>query len=489
MTQTTATQLAGQGEQREGGWWYLALLGLARLGASWAMAEGGLRALSDDDYARVTIAQRFAEQAKLDPSGTSWLPFPFWATGTVMKLLDPSLEVARATASALAVGATWLLFAAARMWGFDERRAFAAALGATALPVVAVLGGVTVPELPAGALSVFALVAVAAPATREAGLRLSPSLCAGAAMLVATLSRYETWPVAAVVAVFAAFGRAEPIPWKRALASGLSLAGPVWWVAHNRLAHGDAFSFLRRVSSYRAALGASSGGHENLRYLQDLAAGCPAVVVAFVGLGMVAFRRDRAALRAHLARMRPWGVASALLIVFLLAGALLGGAPTHHPERTLLVVWLLATFAVVDLTTLVRPPVWLAIVVAPLLAVDYRGVLADGGVDRRAEETIGTQLRSLVPRGERAFVATIDYGYFAVTAAFGRPWDVVIDQTHDPRISNERTLLADRWNAAERLQSEGATWLVAPSDVVFPMSLRQRTRDARLSVYELGRSR
>ena len=43
-------------------------------------------------------AYLFAGHAKLDPSGTSWLPFPFWATGTVMKVLDPSLDVARLAA-------------------------------------------------------------------------------------------------------------------------------------------------------------------------------------------------------------------------------------------------------------------------------------------------------------------------------------------------------------------------------------------------------
>jgi hypothetical protein len=32
--------------------------------------------VSDDDYARVVIAQRLS--LALDPSGTSWLPFPFW---------------------------------------------------------------------------------------------------------------------------------------------------------------------------------------------------------------------------------------------------------------------------------------------------------------------------------------------------------------------------------------------------------------------------
>ena len=106
-------------------------------------------------------------------------------------------------------------------------------------------------------------------------------------------------------------------------------------------------------------------------------------------------------------------------------------------------------------------------------------------VDRRSEETIGTQLRSLVPKGERVHVATSDYGYFAITAAFGRPSDTIIDRTHDPRIKDEPTLLADHWSAPERLSSENARWLVAPTGIVFPMTLRHRTRDGHLAVYEL----
>ena len=46
----------------------------------------GFDHISDDDFARVTIAQTFASHPKVDPSGTSWLPFPFWAMGAAMLL-------------------------------------------------------------------------------------------------------------------------------------------------------------------------------------------------------------------------------------------------------------------------------------------------------------------------------------------------------------------------------------------------------------------
>ena len=53
----------------------------------------GFRALSDDDYARIVIAQRFAESPSLDPTGTSWLPLPFWLNGGAMLLFGASVEV------------------------------------------------------------------------------------------------------------------------------------------------------------------------------------------------------------------------------------------------------------------------------------------------------------------------------------------------------------------------------------------------------------
>src|SRR5260221_7194989 len=258
MTETAAGSLESPGERRADRWGPLLVLGLARLAVSWAASETGLMALSDDDYARVVIAQSFASQPKLDPSGTSWLPFPFWVTGTVMKVLDPSLGVARAASSALAIGATWLVFAAGRMWGFTDRQALLGALGATALPAVMVLGSVTVPELPTAALCAFALVAVSAssvaagpsalagPSTPPSAKRRawSPALLAGTAMLAATLSRYEAWPIAVVVSTFAFLGKDEPVLWKRILSVALPLVGPAGWILHNRLVHGDALVFL-----------------------------------------------------------------------------------------------------------------------------------------------------------------------------------------------------------------------------------------------------
>jgi hypothetical protein len=463
-------------------WRDLIWLALLRLAVSAGVGLYGVVALSDDDYARVTIAQRFAASPRLDPSGTSWLPFPFWVMGGVMKLLDSSLDMARTVTALEAVAATWILFFAARRWGFSEKRALVFAVLATVTPQVALLGSVTVPELPTAALALFAIATVTAP-PRPTTADRAP-LLAGAAMLGATLSRYEAWPIAIAASVILWKRQSGERPWKRAAWAALPLLGPAFWIAHNRVAHGDAIAFVRRVSSYRAALGQATSSAP-FTYLLGLVAGSPAVMLALTLLVLAALRSpDRAASIANLRRFRAWAYTAASLVVFLLAAQVAGGAPTHHPERALLLVWLLALFVVVDLAMFVRPRAWLAVPVVLLLGLDYRTTFGDSGIRREMEERAGQQLRALVPRGERVYAATGDYGYFAIMAAFGRPHDVVVD-SQDPRVKST-TLLRDPWNAVVRMRAENASWLVAPSSVVFPLALQERMRDGPLVIYELG---
>jgi hypothetical protein len=217
-----------------------------------------------------------------------------------------------------------------------------------------------------------------------------------------------------------------------------------------------------------------------------LIGGSPAVMLALALLIVATLRQpDAQAGRRNLAKFGAWGAAAAALLVFLLAGQVAGGAPTHHPERALLVIWLLSIFAVVELYPSNRERVWLAIPVLLLLLVDVRTTFADRGIFRAQEERVGEQLRALVPRGERAFAATSDYGYFAIMAAFGRPIDVALDP-QDPRSKSNAALLRDPWNAVVRLRAENASWLVAPSSVVFPLALQERMRDGPLVIYELN---
>jgi hypothetical protein len=491
MTQPSEPMKPSEGrpEDEPANWHYLLLLGLWRAVITMEVLRPGFMALSDDDYARVTIAQRFAGHAKLDPSGTSWLPFPFWTTGLLMKLLDPSLEVGRLAAWIQAILATWLLFAAGRAWGFSKKQAFWAAAAVNVLPTVAVLGGMTVPEVPTAALAVFAVMSVTrGRASSPSQSTITVTWWGVMAMVAATLSRYETWPIAGVVACYA-FRRTEwDAKWKRFAAAGLCVAGPVIWILHNQIAHGDALSFLHRVASYRAALAKGAEKPGETSYLMGLVGGCPAVTFALV-VPIVLWRiRDRKEAKAHLRRFVPWAIAAGALIASLLVGEQIGGVPTHHPERTLLVVWILAVFVVVDLVANRKAPVWLGPPVLALLVLDFRTQLNDTSFSRQQEELAGTYLHSLVPFGQRVFVATNDYGYFAVMASFARPFDTVYD-TRDPRAKTDKTLLNDRWNAPARLKTENAQWLVAPSGPVFPLALRDRSHLGSLTIYDLDPTR
>src|SRR5450755_54399 len=118
----------------------IALLCAARGLACIAAWATGFRALSDDDYARITIAQRFAASAHFDPSGTSWLPAPFWVYGGVFRCFGTSIGVARVTAVGLSAAATLLVYVAARWLGACRPGALVSAALCSILPYSALLG-------------------------------------------------------------------------------------------------------------------------------------------------------------------------------------------------------------------------------------------------------------------------------------------------------------------------------------------------------------
>ena len=181
-------------------------LAAVRLLTSAVVWWSGFRAISDDDYARVVIAQRFAGAPAWDPSGTSWLPFPFWVQGSAMLLFGPELHTATAVAWASGVVSTLLIWLGARTLGLARSPAFVAAALASAIAYSAWLGVATVPELLTTGLVVFG-AATLAKSPRE---RTSPGEHNWArernwgalALFCATLSRYETWPVACVFTLF-----------------------------------------------------------------------------------------------------------------------------------------------------------------------------------------------------------------------------------------------------------------------------------------------
>jgi hypothetical protein len=461
------------------------LVAFARVATTLLCWWSGFRAISDDDYARVVIAARFAQAPSPDPSGTSWLPLPFWLYGVPLALFGDSLFVARAVALVLGVASALLVWLSARLLGLSERAALGGALGAVLLPYGAWLSAATVPEAPTAALLLFGAVT----STRsETWWRVLGGVALGAACF----SRYESWApaalFAALCAVDAARGRKKEL-WLAAACATLPIA---LWLLHGVVRHGDAWFFVSRVTQYRAALG---------REPEGLAAALIATPWALIRFEPELFAVVAVALGLCLARgespfgplaWRPVAILAAL-VGFLIVADGAGGSATHHPERSLLpAYWFLALLAAGLVSRLAeRPRAWLLPAVAPPLALAasllLRPDLRRTFVDRREEEQVGGVLRRL--GATNVAIDGDDYGFFALQAALGAGKSWVMDD-HDPRKKKPpRPRTSPELLAA--LHGAGSGWLVTTRErEALASSLGAvRLTTSRLSVVELSRPR
>lgn len=406
----------------------LALITVAKLVVSAFVLLLGFRAVSDDDYARVVIAQAFAREPRVDPSGTSWLPAPFWVLGAAMQLFGRSLLVAQVLAVVCGVVSMWLVYLAARWITGDRTSALFGALLACATTWSAMLGVSTVPELPTAALTLFALASMTGARTP------ARALAGGVALLLACLSRYEPWFIAIPFVAFALRDSIDPARTRRdrallLLAAALSTTGPLTWILWNRYAHGAPLAFLSSVAGYHDAVSSASLPRRVVTYAYALLRAEPELLALTALLVFGALSSDvRRAARARFARP-----ALALMFVFvaLTAAMVRGGAPTHHPERALVAVFLLV--AVVAGSALreglrgARPigarRAAVALVGVAVLAWPVRRFVLRSEVlaDRATEVDIGARAAAILPAGARAHVDVVDYGYFAIQAATGRP--------------------------------------------------------------------
>jgi hypothetical protein len=304
-----------------------ALVALKLAIGAWVLRLGFTH-VSDDDFARTVIAERFAHAPALDPSGTSWLPLPFWVEGGAMAAFGRSLAVARAVALALSAAAVAAPYLAIRTVGAPRAVALAATATAMALPWNAWLGVATVPEGWTGALVGACVIAMALDRARP---------WAAAGLLVASLSRYEAWPAAAMVAALALVSLARGGSARREVPCVLLAAvGPLGWMAWNAYAHDSAIHFVSRVTAFRHAIGAADLGLRDkiLGYPRALVTETPeAACLGIAGIvGLVVSSTLRSRWRWAAATC---GVTLALLIV----GDVRDGAPTHHPARALSPLW------------------------------------------------------------------------------------------------------------------------------------------------------
>jgi len=407
-----------------------ALKGVAMLLA----LRAGFAQISDDDYARTVIAQSFAHAPKLDPSGTSWLPLPFWLYGGAMMVFGRSLATARALAFVLGLASPAVPYFGLQSMQSSRLVAIGGAALVSLTPWSVWLGLAPVPEGWAGLLVGSAFFFLAARTARG-------TLTAGALILVGSLSRYEAWPAAALVAAVALLrvrGSTDRTRLANLAAVGIAVLGPLAWIAHNAHAHGDAFHFFARVAAFRRAnTGVVPLGERVMEYPLALLRDAPEIAVLSL-VSVFAFSRN-GELRSA------WAIpllGGATVMALLVWGDVRDGAPTHHPARALLpVMCVLAGAGAAGLREVVRAvrgrvarEAWVvaALVFSVIFGVGtaiahVRDVPGNGPTERRdAQIARGRDLAA--QRIEHLTVTPCAYEHFALIAAFGAPERVDIAQ-------------------------------------------------------------
>lgn len=467
---------------RRPAWLPLGVALLLKLTVSVALLLGGFHAISDDDFARVAIAQGFAAAPALDPSGTSWLPLPFWLTGGCMLIFGNDFMVARGVALALGLVATALCYLSARWLGMAAKPSAVGAALATLFPYAALLGVATVPE----AFSAACVVAgVASCARAEVSARLL-----GAVLLsLASLCRYEAWPVAFGFAAYCCWDavrslRQPPAPGRghagALLAAGLlALSGAGLWLLHGAHSHGDALFFVDRVAAYRRAVGAAPASiwARLLGYPLGFLRGEPELVLGAACASAWAWLAQRRAGATAAAAtplngsrwLRPW-LLLCLMLASLIYGDLRDGAPTHHAERAVLALWTLGALWFVHVCwVLLREPERRRRAAALGLACLLLGGLIlrpwyarrDSFIDRTQALAAGAAARQL--GAERLGVATTDFGFYAVMVGYRAPPDVVSLRDNDPRSRDAIDPLGSPGVLRAALAAADVRWVALPT--------------------------
>jgi hypothetical protein len=444
-------------------WHLLAVVGF-RLAVSVLVLGCGLTAITDDDYHRLVISLGFAEAPSLSLINGSWLPLPFLVYGGLFSLFGPSLVAAHTLGVLSGVLSTLALWDAARRMGGTMLQATLSVVVLTAVPQVAVHGAVTVPEFPAHAAAFWAVAVFFDRAAAR-----TPTLLACLAAMLATLCRYETWPIALVVALYAA---RRGSAWQRVVGPLLAGSGIFLWLSYWYATTGNALGFAADLAPYRVALG--QAGDPLLWKLARfpvlaLVTAPELALVTLVALWKQRLPEVRAQVRSLLRHLGP---SSLCLLLFLVVSDLRDTMATHHLERPLLFIIILrgciAGFLLAGL--LCTPARRRAFVVPALLAIPL-GLVARPLVPhytwyhpRPEEVRLGRWLAERLPKEHRIAVEAPGYGHFAIVAGLGAPSRMTLLFEADARLK-EPELDDDAW--LKKLKARAGflqvRWVVVPS--------------------------
>jgi hypothetical protein len=377
-----------------------------------------------------------------------------------------SLAKARVVAFVLGLLGAMGAWTAGRWLGLSRKASLLGVIIGCALPYAAWLGVATTPDY-------FASILILLACSSLARSCLHIRTFGAAAIFVATLSRYEAWPVAATWAVFTSIEAVRSKNWRFAALVLLVLAAPLGWMLHGATQHCDALFFVKRVVGYRRALGVVDGGAVShlvatpTHLLKDAPELWTIAAVSAIG----ALLRKQRPFRRHW--LRPL-LAVFSIAVFLIAGDWRDGAATHHVGRSLLPIWLfiglltagtIVSFArrTVGVTKFVGFALVVGVYCFALVVLRPTWTKFDAFSPRIEETAIGSLASAKSAMGQRLAIDTGDYGYFAVQAAFAHPNDVAILDKHDPRLAAIPDAFASSATLHFALEQNQARWLVAQS--------------------------
>jgi hypothetical protein len=235
------------------------------------------------------------------------------------------------------------------------------------------------------------------------------------------------------------------------------------------------------VTAYRRALGDTSNESILARlvaYPIALAKELPEVAIPFVVVGLLAaVPRLRPAIVMRLRRHAAPLTLAAVQIAALAVALVKDGAPTHHPERAVLFPALAMAVFVADVALALAPklPRALAPIVGAGLFVRAAVtplVAHDAFAHRESEVEIGALVAAKTPPGARVLIQNVDYGYFAIEAASGRPEAFELDRNLDPRDPVQAPAFIGDDDFGDWLRERHLDYVISPRDEKRPLGWR-----------------